>query len=50
MSLDISFDFTTDSPQHWDNFWESDSGLGVGSIDPDSASKTLEEMPGLRHL
>lgn len=42
MTLDLSFDFTTDSPHYWDHFWETDGGLGVGGSDPDSASKTLQ--------
>lgn len=43
MPLDISFDFTTDSPNYWDHFWETEGGLGVGGSDPDSASKTLQK-------
>lgn len=41
--IDTTFDFTTDSPHYWDNFWETDGGLGVGGCDPDSASKTLQK-------
>ena len=44
MPLDISFDFTTDSPHYWDHFWETDGGLGVGGRDPDSASKNIAEI------
>ena len=42
MAIDVSFDFTMDSPHYWDPFWETDGGLGVGGSDPDSASKTLQ--------
>ena len=24
MDIDIDFDFTTDTPKYWDNFWEQD--------------------------
>ena len=40
--IDISYDFTLDSPGFWDNFWENNGGMGAGSCDPDSASKTLQ--------
>lgn len=41
--IDVTFDFTTDSPRFWDNFWTNRDGLGLGSSDPDSASKILRE-------
>lgn len=42
-SIDVNFDFTTDSPCYWDNFWENNKGLGAGGSDPDSSSKTLQQ-------
>lgn len=41
MNIDITFDFTTDTPKYWDNFW-NDNVLGGGSADPDAVSKTLQ--------
>ena len=40
--IDVSFDFTSDSPHYWDHFWENNDGLGSGNSDPDSASRTLQ--------
>ena len=40
--VDITFDFTTDTPGYWDNFWSNRNGIGVGSADPDSLSLTLK--------
>ncbi len=42
MIIDTSFDFTTDSPHYWDNFWQNNSGMGGGGSDPDISSKTLQ--------
>lgn len=39
--IDVNFDFTSDSPRYWDNFWANNDGLGSGSSDPDSCSPTL---------
>lgn len=39
--IDVNFDFTSDSPRYWDNFWANNDGLGSGSSDPDSRSRTL---------
>lgn len=39
--IDVSFDFTTDSPNYWDGFWNRCDGLGEGGSDPDLASPTL---------
>lgn len=39
--IDVHFDFTTDTPHYWDNFW-SDAILG-GGRDPDAESKTLQQ-------
>lgn len=41
MKIDVNFDFTTDTPRYWDNFWESEPILGCAGNDPDSKSKTL---------
>ncbi len=41
--IDVSFDFTTDSPGYWDDFWNRNDGLGAGGSDPDIASPTLQE-------
>ena len=41
MNIDITFDFTTDTPKYWDNFW-NDNVLGGGGADPDAISKTLQ--------
>ncbi len=40
-NIDVNFDFTTDTPRYWENFWEKDNILGGGGNDPDTASKTL---------
>ena len=45
--IDVSFDFTTDSPAYWDNFWDNKNGLGAGNSDPDAASKTLQNYQKL---
>ncbi len=39
--IDITFDFTTDSPRYWDGFWDRNDGLGCGGCDPDSKSPAL---------
>ena len=41
--IDITYDFTTDSPNYWNIFWERNYGLGYGGSDPDNASPTLQE-------
>lgn len=40
--IDVSFDFTTDTPKYWDNYWEKNYLLGCPNGDPDSKSKTLQ--------
>lgn len=40
--IDISFDFTTDTPGYWDGYWERRNGLGAGTLDPDRYSPTLK--------
>lgn len=41
--IDISFDFTTDTPGFWEGFWERNGGLGAGGNDPDALSPTLKQ-------
>lgn len=41
--IDTSFDFTTDSPNYWDGFWNRNEGRGAGGSDPDSSSPTLQK-------
>lgn len=41
--IDIQFDFTTDTPRYWENFWNNNNGLGAGNNDPDTSSKTLQK-------
>lgn len=41
--IDVNFDFTSDSPHYWDDFWANNGGLGGGNCDPDSASKTMQK-------
>lgn len=41
-SVNVKFDFTTDTPNYWNGFWEKDEILGGGGNDPDVASKTLQ--------
>lgn len=40
--IDVHFDFTTDTPYYWDNFW-NDPVFGSFNNDPDCASKTLQK-------
>lgn len=40
--IDVTFDFTTDSPGYWDGFWSRNEGLGAGACDPDACSPTLQ--------
>ena len=42
VQVDVNFDFTSDTPNYWNHFWENKSGLGAGNADPDAESKTLQ--------
>ncbi len=42
-AIDVTFDFTTDTPGYWENFWKRNNGLGAGGNDPDAFSKTLRK-------
>lgn len=44
--IDISFDFTSDSPGYWDGFWERAEGLGYGGSDPDNAYQIVYKKDG----
>ena len=39
----IDFDFTTDTSNYWDNYWDDDPILGGFSNDPDSCSATMKK-------
>lgn len=41
MIIDVNFDFTTDTPNFWDDFWKDEILGGFGN-DPDAMSKTLK--------
>ena len=41
--IDVTFDFTTDSPGYWDDFWNRNGGMGAGGSDPDNSSPMLRE-------
>lgn len=41
--IDVLFDFTTDTPNYWQGFWDRNNGLGAGGNDPDALSKTLQK-------
>ncbi len=41
--IDVSFDFTIDTPDYWTDFWMRNNGLGAGKNDPDALSKTLQK-------
>lgn len=40
--IDVNFDFTTDTPHYWDNYWDYDKILGHFNADPDAFSKTMQ--------
>ena len=39
--IDVDFDFTSDTPGFWDNYWDDE--MGYSTVDPDIYSKTLKE-------
>ena len=41
--IDVTFDFTTDSPGYWYDFWNRNGGMGAGGSDPDNSSPMLRE-------
>ncbi len=41
-TIDVNFDFTSDTPKYWNGYWEKDLLLGSPNGDPDSASKTMQ--------
>ena len=42
-SIDVNFDFTSDSPNYWDGYWDGNEGLGCGGSDPDTSSPMLHK-------
>lgn len=40
--IDVTFDFTSDTPNYWDSYWEGKEGVANGKVDPDTYSKTLQ--------
>ena len=40
-TIDVGFDFTTDTKGYWDGFWEKRDGLGISDYDPDKESLML---------
>lgn len=41
--IDISFDFTSDTPHYWDEFWEINDGMGGSCYDPDRRSPMMRK-------
>lgn len=50
--IDTNFDFTTDTPKFWDNFWNNNDGFGAGSNDYKQLSSViidnLNEFEGVK--
>ena len=44
MNIDTDFDFTSDTPNYWNGFW-NDNILGGGGADPDAKSKIVPKCP-----
>lgn len=40
--IDVWFDFTSDTLDYWDGFWQRNDGLGAGKYDPDSKSGAMQ--------
>ena len=40
-NIDVTFDFTSDTPNYWDGFWNNE--LGYSKRDPDSKSPMLRK-------
>ena len=43
-NIDINFDFTTDTPKFWNNFWNNNDGFGAGSNDPDKKISNITQL------
>lgn len=41
--INVEYDFTSDTPNFWNNYWKNDDVLGHAGGDPDVLSKTLQE-------
>lgn len=41
--INVNFDFTTDTPRFWDNYWDFMNGIGRSAVDPDTASPMLKK-------
>ena len=39
--IDVNFNFTSDTPKYWDNYWGKDPLFGGPTYDPDNASSTM---------
>ena len=60
MNIDVTFDFSSDTPGYWDHFWENNGGHGSGGKnDPDAFSPMLRlyhqyiwsgELPCGKHM
>ncbi len=42
MTIDVDFDFTSDSFGYWEDYWNRNDGMGSGKTDPDLYSPTLQ--------
>lgn len=43
MNIDVNYDFTSDTPNYWKDFWNDPTGIGGGKNDPDLLSLTLQK-------
>lgn len=39
--IDVTFDFTADTPGYWTDFWKRNDGRGARGGDLDTVSRTL---------